>query len=77
MAKKIKCDIQCSNCGKRTELTNTVDDAVRVIKSGWDSINQYLTEQPQTTSTNTTDTTKHRKGRNGLWVCMMEKSYTE
>ena len=42
MAKKIRCDIQCSNCGKRKELSNTVDDSVAVIKSGWNSIGVAL-----------------------------------
>lgn len=42
MTKKIRCNIQCSNCGKRIELSNTVDDSVMVIKSGWNSIGGAL-----------------------------------
>lgn len=42
MPKIIRCDIQCSNCGKRIELSNTVDDSVAVIKSGWNSIGGAL-----------------------------------
>lgn len=39
---KYKADLQCSNCGKRIEIENTVDDAVNVIKSGWNSIGYAL-----------------------------------
>lgn len=39
---KIKVDLQCSNCGKREEIENTVDNAVQIIKSGWDSIGGAL-----------------------------------
>lgn len=39
---KVKTDIQCSNCGKREEIENTVDNAVQIIKSGWDSIGSAL-----------------------------------
>ena len=37
-----KVDLQCSNCGKREEIENTVDNAVQIIKSGWDSIGGAL-----------------------------------
>ena len=39
---KIQTDIQCSNCGKREEIENTVDNAVQIIKRGWDSIGSAL-----------------------------------
>ena len=39
---KIKVDLQCSNCGKCEEIENTVDNAVQIIKSGWDSIGSAL-----------------------------------
>lgn len=39
---KVKVDIQCSNCGKREGIENTVDNAVQIIKSGWDSIGSAL-----------------------------------
>lgn len=39
---KIKVDIQCSNCGKREEMENTVYNAFQIIKSGWDSIGSAL-----------------------------------
>ena len=38
----VKTDIQCSNCGKREEIENTVDNAVQLIKSGWDSIGNAM-----------------------------------
>lgn len=39
---KVKVDIQCSNCGKREEMENTTENAVQIIKSGWDSIGSAL-----------------------------------
>ena len=39
---KVKVDIQCSNCGKREKMENTVDNAVQIIKGGWNSIGSAL-----------------------------------
>ena len=38
----MKTVIQCSNCGKCEEIENAVDNAVQIIKSGWDSIGGAL-----------------------------------
>lgn len=38
----MKIYIQCSNCGKCEEIENTVDKAVHIIKSGWNSIGSAL-----------------------------------
>ena len=66
-----KISLQCSNCGNRIEIENTVDDAVNVIKSGWDSIG-YAMYCPDCVRQIKTGTQRNRLGgeRNTFIVIM-------